>query len=154
MLDMRWYARRLWPWIAAFAVVIAIIGPALRSPPRDSYPLSTYPMFSHDRGRMSDIATVVGVADDGTTIRLTPSLIGGNDEVMLAVQTVSNAVRAGGDRPLELCEQVAGRVVASGPDDAEYIRVAVERYDAIDYLAHGEQEPRSVDIAAECEVDR
>jgi hypothetical protein len=143
---------RLAAWAGVVAVLLAMLGPPLRRPPVDSYPLSTYPMFSSDRGRLSSVATVVGVGADGAVRRLSPHLIGGNDEVMLSVQTVADAVRAGADRSGQLCHQVAERVGGSGLGD-ELVEVVVrtEVHDAVDHFA-GDRTPLEVEDHARCEV--
>jgi hypothetical protein len=132
-------------------VLIAMLGPPLREPPRDSYPLSTYPMFSSDRGRISVVATAVGVEADGSVRRLSPHLIGGSDEVMLSVQTANNAVRAGAERSMELCRQVADRLTAgSGHEDVVEVVVRVEEHDAVAYFADRQRTPLAVQEHATC----
>jgi hypothetical protein len=144
---------RLAAWAGLVAALLAMVGPPLRDPPRDSYPLSTYPMFSSDRGRMSSVATVVGIDDEGVVHRLDPHLISGSDEVMLSVQTASGAARAGAERSRQLCEEVAGRVAASAlAGEVVRVEVRVEVHDAVDYFAAGSRVPQSVTEVASCEV--
>jgi hypothetical protein len=146
---------RLAAYAGLLAVLVAMVGPPLRDPPRDSYPLSTYPMFSSDRGRVSLVATAVGIEADGTVRRLNPHLIAGSDEVMLSVQTATNAVRAGTDRSEQLCEQVAQRVAGSASHtEVDRIVVRVEEHDAVSYFADGDRTPVRVDERASCEVPR
>lgn len=133
-------------------VLVALLLPPLRASQRDSYPLSTYPMFSHERGRLSAVATVVGVDGDGEVRRLDPHLVGGTDEVMLAVTTASRAVRAGKERAAGLCREVAERIAASSRDELVGVEVRVETHDAVARFADGDREPRSVTTHARCEV--
>lgn len=134
-------------------MLVAMLGPPLRDPPRDSYPLSTYPMFSTDRGRLSSIATAVGTTIRGEEVRLSPELIGGGDEPMLAVQTAADAVRAGPAGSLELCEQVARRVAGSDLTEVVEIVVRTEVRDNVAWFADGERRPVEIVEAARCEVD-
>lgn len=137
-----------------------MIGPVLRD--HDSFPLSTYPMFSFDRGRTSHVATVVGVTADGSIERLSPMLIAGSDEPMHAVETVSTAVGAGEERTAQLCAEVALRLAsrnmnaraAGARDEIVMVRVGAETHDAVAFFADGAREPQSVAVHAECEVLR
>ncbi len=109
--------------------IVAVIGivPVLLD--RDSYPLSTYPMFSSRRTSIEPVHTVVVVDADGTTRRLTPTQISGNDEVIVAAQLVFEAIRR--DRGVVLCDDVARRVADryQGSD----VEVVTEKFDAIDW---------------------
>ncbi len=113
----------------------------------DSYPLSSYPMFSSDRGSEARFATAVGESADGRILRLDPETISGSDEVILAAATVSRAVRR--DRAGELCSEIADRV-----DDAEVRQVVVrtERHDLIASLVD-DAEPLAVEEHARCQVE-
>lgn len=139
------------PYVALLAVLVVMLAPVVRD--RDSYPGSTYPMFARDRGATSNVATVVGRADDGTVERLTPQLIGGTDEVVLAVETAARAVRAGGGRPVALCREVATRLARSRPGIVT-VEVRVETHDAVAYFTDDRREPAAVDVRATCAVDR
>ena len=144
--------RRAVPLAAAAVVVGAMLAPVVRD--RDSYPLSTYPMFATDRARTSSVATVVGMTGDGAVVRLSPQLIGGTDEVVLAVETAARAVRAGPARSLDLCHRVATRVARAGRDDVATVRVGVEVYDAVAWFTEDRRVPDRVTTHAECEVVR
>ena len=115
--------RRLAPGLAA----LVILSPLLRAPGNDTYPLSTYPMFTSDRGPVQDFATVVGIDEAGSVLRLSPDLIAGTDEVMLASVTVERAVARG--RVEGLCEEVAARV------DQPIVEIVV-RTETVDLVGH------------------
>ena len=115
--------RRLAPGLAA----LVILSPLLRAPGNDTYPLSTYPMFTSDRGPVQDFATVVGIDKAGSVLRLSPDLIAGTDEVMLASVTVERAVALG--RVEGLCEAVAARV------DQPIVEIVV-RTETVDLVGH------------------
>jgi hypothetical protein len=132
------------------AVVVAVASPGLRASPRDGFPLSNYPMFASDAGRTATVDTAKGVRADGTTVALSPELVTGTSEVILAVSTVSNAVAAGPDRTDRLCAEIASRV-AGGRDDVGQIRIATETYDAVAWF-DGDTVPSSVVIRATCPV--
>lgn len=86
--------------------IVAVVSPAIRD--RDSFPLSTYPVYASARSRTSTLATAFGVGVDGTERRLTMSVIAATDDPLIAESRVADAIAAG--RAIELCEQIAQRV--------------------------------------------
>ncbi len=102
-------------------VIAATIWPALRDPPRDSFPLSPYPMFSSVREKPW-IDIVVGFEADGREHRISPEMVA-NAEVMQAAQTVSKAIRR--KRAKGLCERVALRV-GQNSEYADVVRLEVQ----------------------------
>ena len=138
--------------IVAVVVVVALVvlSPALRSSPRDGYPLSTYPMFATDVGRTARVDTAVGLRADGTSTPLSPQLVTGTDEVILAASTVANAVAAGRERVAGLCSEIAARLSSRRREIVE-VQVATETYDAVDYF-DGHTTPATVEVHATCPV--
>lgn len=110
---------------------------------RDSYPLSTYPMFSSRRSTKEAVDTAVLVAGNSVR-RLTPDQIAGTDEVIIAAQTVSKAIRRGDADAL--CLEIARRVDTTG-----VIEVVTERFDAVAWY-EGEREPLDRVVHATCEA--
>ena len=123
-------------------MIAAVVWPVTTTPPRDSFPLSNYPMFASDRPTEASFATVVAVAPDGTTERLTPRAIGGTDQVIQAAATVAQAVR--NREADQLCHEVLGRV------DAARLEVVTEAYDTIAWF-DGNETPISRTVHATCE---
>ena len=123
-------------------VVVGIVPLALD---RDSYPLSTYPMFSSRRTSAETVDTAVLVLGDGTVERLTPDEIAGTDEVIIAAVTVSESIRD--DTVADLCAEIAERV---GPSDgAATIEVVTETFDAIAWY-DGDRVPLDRVVHASC----
>jgi hypothetical protein len=131
-------------------VLLAVVSPALRSSPRDGFPLSDYPMFATDVGRAAVVDTARGLRADGTPVTLSPRLVTGTDEVILAASTVTNAVAAGPDRTVRLCSEIAGRLGVSRPDIVQ-VRIATETLDAVDYF-DGDTAASAVEVRATCPV--
>lgn len=126
-------------------------------PAADSYPLSTYPMFSRDRGARSEVATFVGRDGEGAPRRLSPTLIGGTDEPMLAVATAARAARGPADEQVRRCAQVAARVARSPRAElAAVVEVVlqVERHDPVAFVTGARTRPESVRVLARCGVPR
>lgn len=138
--------RRVAVYAGLVAVVVAMLAPTFLWPERDSYPLSTYPMFASNRGPVSGLTNVAGIGAGGEVHRLSAREVTGTDEVMLAVATVVRAVNEG--RAEELCA-----AVAAGVDRPEVMAVEVrtERVDSVAWL-EGDREPESVTVHARCEV--
>ena len=140
---------RRWAWTVAVVTVGAVLAPLLRGPAHDSFPLSTYPMFSNERSGEAAIATVVGIEPDGAFRTLSPETIAGTDEVILAAETVNRAVGAGPARAAGLCRDVAARLgdEAAGLTGVE---VVTARYDTVRYL-RGDERPLDVVVHARCD---
>lgn len=135
------------------AVVIAVtIWPALRDPPRDSFPLSTYPMFSTVRNKPS-VHVIIGFTQTGDERRIPPKLIA-NAEVMQAAETVRKAIRR--RQAKQLCTRVAERV-AQDPEYADVVRLEVQsrQFDPRTYFTSASgRTPLRLRRRAACEVAR
>lgn len=141
---------RLVPWLAAVVLVGAMAAPALSDPPRDDFPLSTYPMFATHRGDQVEIPTAVGVGADGEIMRLSPGLLAGANEPILAVRTAATAVGTG--EAASWCAEVSRRL----HDDGGYpgitkIEVRTERHDVLGTVIDGD-DPLAIDVHAQCGV--
>jgi hypothetical protein len=136
----------------AAAVMVGVALPGIRmmssSDAPDGLPLSTYPMFAHDRGRVVEQPTVVAVLPDGDIERLSPETIAATDQVIQAAKAVRRALDAGPAATRLLCEEVAGRV-----DAPAIVAVVVERHDGVAWSARdrGPLERRTV---VACEARR
>ncbi len=141
--------RRLFAIAVSVAFAAAVLSPLVRSPPRDSYPLSNYPMFSGRLDPVNDVRTAVGRDAAGERELLSPLLISGSDEAMMAVQTVGDAVAAG--EAEALCRAIAARVAGSSRRHLAAVEVVTERHHAVDYF-RGAREPLGAEVHARCEV--
>lgn len=141
------------------ALVLAALLSVLRldpqDPEQDSFPLSTYPMFSYDRGRVASVTVALALGPNGYEAAIPPSFVA-TSETMQALKTIAKSVREGGERAEQLCASIAARV-ASSPDDA--FRAATEvafvrnTVDTIDYLSgNGAARDRAVELR--CPVRR
>lgn len=146
----RW-SSAVWPVIVSVVTVAAVLSPLARTPPTDSFPLSNYPMFSHNREPVTDIALAVGVSASGTTTSLSPELISGTVEVIVAGSILKQAVRAGIEESASLCRTIAERVATANEGGAIAVEIRVERYDAVAWFA-GDHTPEKVTVVAACDV--
>jgi hypothetical protein len=130
-------------WLLTLVVGAVVVAPAVLPDADDDFPISTYPMFTTERGEVVDLDTAVLVDDEGRH-RLSPETIGGTDEIVAAAVTVSNAV-AGGSAALDLlCQDIAERI-----DDDGEVEIVTERHDAVDLLRDGAP-PISVTVHERC----
>jgi hypothetical protein len=132
-------------WLVTVAVGLVVLAPALLPDPADDFPISTYPMFTAERGEVVDLDTAVRVDDDGRH-RLSPRVVGGTGEIVAAATTVSRAIAGGSVTLGLLCTEIAERV-----DEPGRIEVVTERHDAVDLLRDG-RDPISVTVHNTCEV--
>jgi hypothetical protein len=101
-----------------------LVLPAIRS--RDSFPLSTYPMYASARGREATFSTVVGVDSDGKVRRLSMQQIARTDDPLITHQRVRDEIRGG--RAGELCIDVAAQVTS---EEIVAVEVVEERHDIV-----------------------
>lgn len=128
--------------VVAVAVVAA---PAVWPEPEDDFPISTYPMFTAERGRVVDLDTAV-LVDGGGRHRLSPEEVGGTDEIVAAAVAVSRAIAEGPTALTTLCDDIADRVDAPGT-----VEVVTERHDAVALLQHGAP-PVAIEVHHACET--
>lgn len=133
--------------IAAFG---AMISPIFKEPPRDSFPLSDYPMFSTVR-EAAFLQIAVGVGPGGAEERLPPSLVA-SSEVMQAAQTLRRAVYQ--DGAAQLCREIADRVARSrAHSHLERVRIESRLFDPARYFSEpGGDEPTERRRHASCRV--
>lgn len=162
-----WRRQRWWGLTVTIVVAVLVAWPGIRTivegdDAPDGFPLSTYPMFTRDRGRIVETPTVVAVderngdgdgdGDESEIRRLSPSVIADTDQVIEAHNVVRQAIDGGDAASAELCDEVAARVRGDGdvgPDADVVVQVVVERYDAIRWAA-GDSEPEERDVVASC----
>jgi len=127
--------RRWAAYAVGLGLPLAVLSPIV-SGATDSFPLSTYPMFSHPRGQPTLYAMVATTAQ-GREQRLTPELVG-TKEVLQAKVLIQRAVDGGEASMAELCEDTAARVAAAAlPGGALEVAIVRRQYDPIGYFVRG-----------------
>ncbi|MEE9149571.1 MAG: hypothetical protein V3U27_19495 [Candidatus Tectomicrobia bacterium] len=130
--------RRLYAYAVGGLVIGALLWPVSGLQKRDSFPLSTYPMFTRRRQRVV-IYAVLGLGksqDDVERVEAIPPRFIANNEVMQAVVTVRRAVRKGRAARRHFCQRVA-TAVAKAPDfsHVEALEIVRDIYDPLRYFA-------------------
>ena len=143
--------RRVQAYIVTVVIVIAVMLPVFGDPRNDSFPFSTYPMFSGLKDSTASIDHVVGVAGDGSRTVLPPESVA-NDEVLQARATIRQAVRQGPDAAERLCQQAAVWVYESRWEKIETVEVLTDRFDTLAYF-NGDKSPMSSVLHARCVVE-
>ena len=149
---------RAYAYTVSAVLLAAVLSPGLRDaqdPRNDSFPLSTYPMFSYDKPRTATVTSAVALGADGLEVPLAPEFIG-TSETMQALRTIQNSVRAGRERAAELCGAIAERVARSNdPELARANRVAFVTLtvDSILFLS-GDRTPLGRWIEQRCKIKR
>jgi hypothetical protein len=139
--------------VGALAIVAALVAPVVAN--HDSFPLSTYPMYSRARSRVVSVPTAVARLQDGTLQRLSLPTIGASDDPLIVAGELRAAIAAG--RADQRCAAIAARHGADGgggvPDTngSVTIEVVIERHDAV---ARVRDEPSLLDrvVHAACPV--
>ncbi|MDH4076657.1 MAG: hypothetical protein OEY41_05605 [Acidimicrobiia bacterium] len=132
------------------AVVALVASPALRQ--RDSYPLSTYPVYAGARPAVADLPTAVGVTATGDRVRLSPTVIGDSDDPLIVADRVGDAIAQG--RAERLCRVIAGRAngnAGTGRAPLTSVEVVTEETDLVATVADGAP-PLARTVHATCPV--
>lgn len=129
-------------WLITAVVLAAVVSPALRD--RDSFPLSTYPMYASARPEVVAFPIVVGYDAGGDQVRLSLQVVARTDDALIGQARVRGAIDDG--EADGLCAEVAARA----PDTVERVEVVTERHDVVD-LAAGRVAPLDRDVHASCE---
>ena len=125
-------------------VLGAVVSAAVRD--RDSFPLSTYPMYATARADVATLSTAVGVETGGAVRRLSLGAIARTDDPLIAESLVDRAIAA--DRGAALCAEIAGRVRDASIDTIEVVE---ERHDIVDRAA-GRDSLLERTVHTRCEV--
>ena len=142
--------RRVWAYGITLVALALVFSPVVRPGQPDSYPLSTYPMFSYDRGRESALPTAVGITGDEQQRRLSPELISGGYEPIRAFATVEASI-ANGDTA-DLCREIAHRTAERRVPEVVAIEVVTEVHDVVAWF-DGHKEPSRRTVHARCALD-
>lgn len=126
-------AQKLLAYGWGMGLVLLSAWPAFRTPRVDSYPLSTYPMFSERRGQPW-LHRIVAVDRAGVSVPLPPSLIA-NAETLQAAAAVRRAVEGGKGAMRALCTEVITRI-ESDPEfqHVRELRIQAVQYDPLEYF--------------------
>ena len=150
--------RHLWIGTAVSLVVTALVlSPAFGNPNEDSFPLSTYPMFSHGKPNPDLVLTqALAVFANGDRKPLPPKLATGNEEVIQAMRMIVDETYSGEERAKNFCRDIAARINrVSSPrwKDAIAVEIARSHFDTVAYF---EKEPKPLGrrTLQRCSVER
>ena len=145
---------RAYGYVVSAILLGALIYPLQTDPPRDSFPLSTFPMFSKARPAFITLDHVVGISADRKTTEPIPPELVASGEVLQTKVAIRNTVRRGRRAARELCQEVKARV-ATEPSLAwvDWIEVRTDRYQVAGYFT-GARKPVWTRKHARCRVQR
>ena len=130
-----------------------------RKEPRDSFPLSYYPMYAKDLRTVEHIPYVVGLSRSGARYPVPHSYLGpgGRPTVNIHLRRLvfEEDKRSKQDKLKEFCRKVAKRISRSAYAKAgvETVQIIIGAYDLSAYLS-GRKAPLSERIVTSCEVNR
>lgn len=124
-------------------VLVAVVSPAFRD--RDSFPLSTYPMYASARSDVVAYPTVLGFDARGARAPLPLQAIARTDDALVGQARIRQAIDGGGASAL--CAEVAGRA----PETVVRLEVVTERHDTV-ALTTGEDSLLDRTLHATCEA--
>jgi hypothetical protein len=132
---------------ALLALTLAPAAAHLGADIEDSFPFSTYPMFSQPRNETYRVSYAVAVAADGAQTRLSYRLAGAGGFNQVRRQ-IRRAARDG--RADVLCTEIADRLAARGTG-AVGVAVLTGRFDLRGYFRDA-PEPVETEVHARCTV--
>lgn len=121
---------RRWRRLVTVLVLLAVVSPALRV--RDSFPLSTYPMYATARSDVVAFPTVLGFDASGARAPLSLRTIARTDDALVGQSRIRQSIDGGA--AAELCDEVAGRA----SDAVVRLEVVTERHDVVALVAGDE----------------
>jgi len=140
--------------VVAAGLVGAVLAPIVnqfRDAPRDSFPLSHYPMFSARRGEHLRVAFVRGVRADGSIVVLDSRLAARGGMNQERKQIAARARRR--RRASSLAARVACRIKRRGiHPDVVAVEVVRGRFSIADYFKSGPVEPVDVEVRARADI--
>ncbi|MGD8606815.1 MAG: hypothetical protein PVH21_05940 [Myxococcales bacterium] len=129
--------------MVSLVLTCLVLWPAFLDPSEDSFPLSTYPMFSRAKTDPSLVLTqALAVMPDGARKPLPPKLSTGNEEVIQSMKIIVDNTYGGGERAEQFCRDIASRVAATASSpwsEAAAIELARSHFDTVAYF---EESPR------------
>ncbi|HUF53548.1 MAG TPA: hypothetical protein VMR52_07215 [Dehalococcoidia bacterium] len=141
---------RAWSYAAGLALIGAVLLPLTWHPRDDSFPLSTYAMFSGRQSAEATIPHAIGYTAGGERVLLPPEAVA-NDEVVQAFETLRQAVSQGKESTDRLCARAAGW--AERRDEVVSVAIVSDTFDAVRYF-DGDKDPVRTVVHSECEVAR
>lgn len=150
--------RQLWIGTAVSLVITGLVlSPAFGDPSEDSFPLSTYPMFSRAKPDPSLVLTqALAVFTNGDRKPLPPKLATGNEEVIQAMRMIIDETYGGEDRAKSFCRDIADRINRSSSSpwkDAIAVEIVRSHFDTVAYFEKA-SEPLSRRTLKRCPVER
>lgn len=130
-----------------------MLSPLLRHPDEDSFPLSTFPMFSRERPRTMTLTHAVGVDAEGKHRPIPPRVSADTGEVLQSMRTIELSVSAG--RAMALCSEIAARAAAHEELGAiERVVIETITFDAVAYFDDDPPDVEARMLHAVCRVLR
>lgn len=145
------FGRRAWAYTVSASLVGAVLWPLQQTKAEDSFPLSTYPMFSKRRPTELSLDHVVAVA--ATRQRAVPPPLVASGEVLQAKATITQKLRQGRRGAEALCREVAERLRED--EDwrwADHVEVRSDRYLVLGYFS-GAKKPIWSRVHARCALE-
>ncbi|WP_437489021.1 hypothetical protein WME75_09910 [Sorangium sp. So ce1014] len=148
----RWGERKVYAYGVTAGLVLLMLAPLFRRPPADSFPLSTYPMFSWGRhDARTAVERAIGVDSRGERRPIPPRLVG-SEEVLQAKATLAQSIRQGARAARALCRGIAARVAEQDRyADVVKIEIRTDTFDAVAFF-DGQEAPVDSKLHATCKV--
>jgi hypothetical protein len=143
--------RRVGWTIGGAVVMIAMVLPVVLD--QDSFPFSTYPMYSRARPAVVSIPSAIAIDGTGTEHRLSMRVIGRSDDPLIVAGELRSAIARG--RADERCAEISERLGSERAETQDLVRVEVvmERHDVVAQV-NGESSLIDRTVHAACPTER
>ena len=127
----------------SIAFMVVVLSPVIqnwRDDPEDGFPLSYYPMFSHERGETYRLYHPVGITGDGQRVPIAYGRIGSGGFNAVRRQVREMARSGNKERLQEYTATIADSVAASKSRslrDVDEVRIVRGTYNIDDWFLHG-----------------
>lgn len=139
--------RRVATLLALASTLLVVLPIALGR--KDSFPLSTYPMFAVSRGN-PELIKLVAITEGGEQVAVPPALLG-TKEVLQAKAELKRIAHRGAKTRRRYCAEVAQRVAGEPELKWRELQLQRARFNPIAYFENGHK-PMAIEHLATCPV--
>jgi len=150
-------SHKLFAVIFSFAIVIAVISPITENwsaNPKDSFPLSYYPMFTKKRSETTSVTYLRGLTEDGERVIIPYKLVGKGGFNQTRKQ-IRKSVKMGYSS--YMCRKVASKIakMKNKPfNDLVRIQIIEGKYNLNDYFTGVSKKPVFEKVYESCQIKR
>ncbi len=141
--------------LVTIAAVLSVMGRYSETRPRDSFPLSHYPMFSTKRPDVATVHHAVGIDMEGQYHPIPTRFVGSGGMNTIRKQ-IRKIVRSGRQRSQQLCLRIAKNIAQDSSKALGHVvrlQIITGRYSIKDYY-RGQTQPLVRQVHSTCDIPK